>query len=148
MRVLSRSQSIEADQVFDARRAGVGDTEDLSQEPVGVRGLAEVARQHPFLQRPLLSFVQDLPVSKLGPWVVIGWASAFSETDVASDFAATLKGWADQDDNKQLKAAAAAAMKRSEEHTSELQSLMRISYAVFCLKKKIKNNNKAKTQDK
>src|SRR3546814_10351078 len=29
---------------------------------------------------------------------------------------------------------------RSEEHTSELQSLMRISYAVFCLKKKIKEN--------
>src|SRR3546814_10448072 len=28
-------------------------------------------------------------------------------------------------------------LKRSEEHTSELQSLMRISYAVFCLKKKI-----------
>src|SRR3546814_5905752 len=30
-----------------------------------------------------------------------------------------------------------AATARSEEHTSELQSLMRISYAVFCLKKKI-----------
>src|SRR3546814_2026622 len=30
-----------------------------------------------------------------------------------------------------------AAQNRSEEHTSELQSLMRISYAVFCLKKKI-----------
>src|SRR3546814_2321093 len=30
---------------------------------------------------------------------------------------------------------------RSEEHTSELQSLMRISYAVFCLKKKINNIN-------
>src|SRR3546814_2000017 len=29
---------------------------------------------------------------------------------------------------------------RSDEHTSELQSLMRISYAVFCLKKKNKNN--------
>src|SRR3546814_6302713 len=29
---------------------------------------------------------------------------------------------------------------RSEEHTSELQSLMRISYAVFCLKKKIKKH--------
>src|SRR3546814_1476241 len=29
---------------------------------------------------------------------------------------------------------------RSEEHTSELQSLMRISYAVFCLKKKNKNH--------
>src|SRR3546814_2174118 len=33
---------------------------------------------------------------------------------------------------------------RSEEHTSELQSLMRISYAVFCLKKKKRTNN---TQD-
>src|SRR3546814_5733718 len=33
---------------------------------------------------------------------------------------------------------------RSEEHTSELQSLMRISYAVFCLKKKININNKHK----
>src|SRR3546814_993869 len=31
------------------------------------------------------------------------------------------------------------ASERSEEHTSELQSLMRISYAVFCLKKKKKN---------
>src|SRR3546814_2249070 len=31
-----------------------------------------------------------------------------------------------------------ASVKRSEEHTSELQSLMRISYAVFCLKKKKK----------
>src|SRR3546814_5060595 len=38
----------------------------------------------------------------------------------------------------QLAAARAAqdAQRRSEEHTSELQSLMRISYAVFCLKKK------------
>src|SRR3546814_3598045 len=33
------------------------------------------------------------------------------------------------------------ALGRSEEHTSELQSLMRISYAVFCLKKKQKENN-------
>src|SRR3546814_4781380 len=34
-----------------------------------------------------------------------------------------------------------ATAERSEEHTSELQSLMRISYAVFCLKKKRINNN-------
>src|SRR3546814_1231646 len=33
----------------------------------------------------------------------------------------------------------ATMLRRSEEHTSELQSLMRISYAVFCLKKKKKN---------
>src|SRR3546814_4638296 len=39
--------------------------------------------------------------------------------------------------------ATAFSMIRSEEHTSELQSLMRISYAVFCLKKK--NNKQIKS---
>src|SRR3546814_5741767 len=37
---------------------------------------------------------------------------------------------------------------RSEEHTSELQSLMRISYAVFCLKKKKKKNRRDSSQKK
>src|SRR3546814_9644494 len=35
---------------------------------------------------------------------------------------------------------------RSEEHTSELQSLMRISYAVFCLKKKIQPSHQQKSR--
>src|SRR3546814_10546674 len=35
---------------------------------------------------------------------------------------------------------------RSEEHTSELQSLMRISYAVFCLKKKNKNTTRSRNR--
>src|SRR3546814_5956299 len=37
--------------------------------------------------------------------------------------------------------ASACRVPRSEEHTSELQSLMRISYAVFCLKKKQQRNS-------
>src|SRR3546814_6807083 len=37
---------------------------------------------------------------------------------------------------------------RSEEHTSEVQSLMRISYAVFCLKKKITKQTKAQIKEK
>src|SRR3546814_6751103 len=37
---------------------------------------------------------------------------------------------------------------RSEEHTSELQSLMRISYAVFCLKKNIGKNTTRRTNTK
>src|SRR3546814_10856430 len=44
-----------------------------------------------------------------------------------------------------LNAAASAA--RSEEHTSELQSLMRISYAVFCLKKKNRQKNTTCTKE-
>src|SRR3546814_5185466 len=41
----------------------------------------------------------------------------------------------------------AGAAGRSEEHTSELQSLMRISYAVFCLKKKKRKTTKLHMQD-
>src|SRR3546814_5939422 len=42
-------------------------------------------------------------------------------------------------------AAGVVAHQRSEEHTSELQSLMRISYAVICLKKKTTTNRAHKT---
>src|SRR3546814_7069237 len=53
-------------------------------------------------------------------------------------------GWAEQDPEIYWRAIVdccqtlwrGGEVKRSEEHTSELQSLMRISYAVFCLKKK------------
>src|SRR3546814_2226615 len=40
----------------------------------------------------------------------------------------------------------AGIRRRSEEHTSELQSLMRTSYAVFCLKKKKNKKSETKTQ--
>src|SRR3546814_10889797 len=45
--------------------------------------------------------------------------------------------------NGALVVIAGLVLSRSEEHTSELQSLMRISYAVFCLKKKKKIKNKS-----
>src|SRR3546814_5667235 len=47
-----------------------------------------------------------------------------------------------QNNRLAFKHAAISQLDRSEEHTSELQSLMRISYAVFCLKKK---NTKIRT---
>src|SRR3546814_2592311 len=53
--------------------------------------------------------------------------------------------WIDTGAYKTDNLTVAVVSDRSEEHTSELQSLMRISYAVFCLKKKtkqIKNSNK------
>ena len=52
----------------------------------------------------------------------------------------TLKGWIDNYESSRFTAidshTAVITSERSEEHTSELQSLMRISYAVFCLTKK------------
>src|SRR3546814_3640242 len=51
----------------------------------------------------------------------------------------------DDADREAIRVAVAASDMRSEEHTSELQSLMRISYAVFCLKKKQKQQQAHKT---
>src|SRR3546814_2572758 len=53
-------------------------------------------------------------------------------------------GIAEQVERLAVRAEPLAHPSRSEEHTSELQSLMRISYAVFCLKKKKKNTNTSK----
>src|SRR3546814_8386693 len=60
-----------------------------------------------------------------------------SEAD-ASGPTMWLKSWAARDSIP----GGAQAKQRSEEHTSELQSLMRISYAVFCLKKKKSKEHK------
>src|SRR3546814_2828823 len=51
---------------------------------------------------------------------------------------ACLRGIATEAASREVLLVARARRQRSEEHTSELQSLMRISYAVFCLKKKKK----------
>src|SRR3546814_8236616 len=50
--------------------------------------------------------------------------------------------------NTERLAATISGTYRSEEHTSELQSLMRISYAVFCLKKKTTKNITRQTKEK
>ena len=106
---VARLASIEAERVFDALRASVRDAEDLAQEPDGVRGLAEICRHHVFLRRPLLALLKDLPVSKLGPWVVAGWGEAFAEGDVRPEFEALLEEWAHQDESQTLKVAATGA---------------------------------------
>src|SRR3546814_9387356 len=89
------------------------------------------------MYRALLGLEDVLPMSVLHPrWGgPEGWAftpdAAFPEA--SEDRANGLEAlW-------QLYVKAAPAFTRSEEHTSELQSLMRISYAVFCLKKKKKH---------
>src|SRR3546814_3407690 len=57
-----------------------------------------------------------------------------------SEDTATIPSYGEEAGGKEsMKAGEKPTSNRSEEHTSELQSLMRISYAVFCLKKKINN---------
>src|SRR3546814_2801802 len=65
--------------------------------------------------------------------VILGFSFSGSGQNAALAFT-TLKDWSQRGSDD--------SAGRSEEHTSELQSLMRISYAVFCLKKKKRIRNK------
>src|SRR3546814_1550537 len=101
----------------------------------------------------LLNFAAPLGVA-VGPLAgaliteIIDWRAAFVIAGVAGLLFVPYFRWAVRDPSVQTRGEGVVAveklapserrdgLKRSEEHTSELQSLMRISYAVFCLKKK------------
>src|SRR3546814_6854584 len=89
------------------------------------QGAVEIFGHHTFLQ------VADPPIGVL---LIL----AFSSIAI---YGIMLAGWSSGSKYPLLGSVRASAqMVRSEEHTSELQSLMRISYAVFCLKKKTKHD--------
>src|SRR3546814_8098894 len=79
-------------------------------------------------------FAEQRNLAKIGGRQVLSFSieKAKGASDVTVHDAAIKKLNEIQKNNPKVK------FKRSEEHTSELQSLMRISYAVFCLKKKKK----------
>src|SRR3546814_3671242 len=83
---------------------------------------ASVGRDRDVPARIPLSDTGLLPLLFAVAMAALGLAGLFLASRADSDYVET------------------AGLSRSEEHTSELQSLMRISYAVFCLQKK-KNNN-------
>src|SRR3546814_3236864 len=112
-----------------AAKAGVLSDADLVHANVQLRGLTTLAQRHRFLGRVQLG----------GNW-----------TDEYVNVPPSLRYFAGGDqsvrgyDYQSLSPTNSDGDKiggRSEEHTSELQSLMRISYAVFCLKKKKKKYN-------
>src|SRR3546814_10277375 len=67
-------------------------------------------------------------------------AAAPAATAVTTELPAAASAPPDPASRNPVRPASGRDRLRSEEHTSELQSLMRISYAVFCLKKKTKTN--------
>src|SRR3546814_8430392 len=79
-------------------------------------------------------FYNDLEEWLAGFTRISGGGIADGDQSVPAYVQALLEQTADNLDN--LQRTMARGEDRSEEHTSELQSLMRISYAVFCLKKK------------
>src|SRR3546814_7345061 len=83
---------------------------------------------------------QDIPQNRIGSGLSTAELGLRLRYEVRREFAPYVGISYDRKVGDTARYARAEGEQRSEEHTSELQSLMRISYAVFCLKKK--NNHK------
>src|SRR3546814_11123168 len=102
---------------------------------VGVRGLAGVGARRRLVEAEQNRLAAHRAHDLEAPLRAVGQAAGGivrlgGEVDLVEPVARQLDSLAFRP------AVAGQAEERSEEHTSELQSLMRISYAVFCLKKK------------
>src|SRR3546814_2272236 len=95
------------------------------------QGLTDLARAPASAERPVLFLLDEFAaLGRLEPVErAMGLMAGYG-----------IQLWPILQDVHQLRALYERRAGRSEEHTSELQSLMRISYAVFCLKKKNTNN--------
>src|SRR3546814_4751031 len=100
----------------------------------------EVAARYPEVEyeEKIIDAMAALLIRDAGAFDVIVTTNMFGDilSDEASEIAGSLGLAASLNAGAEHAVAQAQHGSRSEEHTSELQSLMRISYAVFCLKKK------------
>src|SRR3546814_3560898 len=118
----------------------------LGPDPWAVE--ANVRRQDPEVRLAARKRHSAPIVEALKPWFEKQLSTVSSGSTLAGDIRYALGHWTGltrflEDGRLELDTNPVEnAIRRSEEHTSELQSLMRISYAVFCLKQKKKQQHK------
>ncbi len=96
----------DAVQVFDLIRAQILQSDNLSTEPKGVQGLLVLIEYHPSLERKLVTFLRELPPTKIGAWAASKWGNSFKDEGTLADFKGLLEVWSQRSDNSSLRAAA------------------------------------------
>lgn len=101
----------EADKVFEAVRARIMGGDVFETMPPGIDGLVVLVKAQPGLQGKLLDFLEALPASRCGPWVVRGWQGVIRDAENVGRLERLLDGWSNVTNNVALKAAADAVNK-------------------------------------
>lgn len=107
-------QPSEAEQVFNAVTARALAAKNYESRPEGFDGIAELCKIHKNLQVPTVALLENLPINKLGAWVVSGWKEVFTEDNAKGRFNVLLNRWATQEKNKGLKTAAELTLGKKE----------------------------------
>lgn len=102
---LKKLTNNEAFQVFEVVRARIIEKSIFDTEPAGIQGLTVLIKSHVELQENLIDFLESLPVSKVGAWVVAGWDSIVTDKVQRQRFELLVDGWASSA-NSMLKVAA------------------------------------------
>ena len=108
---IGRLNDSDAQQVFDVLKARILQSEKLTSEPRGARGLVALVRLKPGLQGALLQFLKELPVEGLGAWAATSLTTAFTTPDMKASHKRLLEEWQKESKNAGLKAAADMALK-------------------------------------
>jgi hypothetical protein len=101
----------EADKVFEAVRGKIMGGDVFDTMPPGIDGLVVLVKAQPDLQGKLLDFLEALPASRCGPWVVGGWQGVIRDAENVGRLEQLLDGWSKVTNNVALKAAADAVNK-------------------------------------
>lgn len=101
----------EAEKLFEAVRTKIMSGDTFDNQPAGIEGMVVLVKAQPTLQSRLLDFLNSLPSSRCGPWVVGGWQNVFKDADALSRLDRLLDGWSKVTNNQMLKLAAEAAIK-------------------------------------
>lgn len=101
----------EAEKLFEAVRTKIMSGDTFDSQPAGIEGMVVLVKAQPTLQSRLLDFLNALPSSRCGPWVVGGWQSVFKDNDALVRLDRLLDGWSKETSNQMLRLAAEAALK-------------------------------------
>ncbi|TIO65681.1 Qat anti-phage system ATPase QatA [Mesorhizobium sp.] len=96
----------EPEEVFEAIRGRILQDDNFAAKPKGADGLVRLVEAHPTLQRRLLEFIRELPVTKVGSWAASSWGACFTDTGFVAEYQTTLRSWAEQTENSILQKAA------------------------------------------
>ena len=96
----------EPEEVFEAIRGRILQDDNFAAKPKGADGLVRLVEAHPALQRRLLEFIRELPMTKVGSWAASSWGACFTDTGIAAEYQTTLRAWAEQTENSILQKAA------------------------------------------
>ncbi len=100
--------------LFDRVRERVLSAGTFRAQPSGIDGLGVLAKYHTRLQLEVVSLLQTLTPSTLGPWAVGGWTDYITEPRAQNALRDLIKSWSDQNENTVLKNAAKLTARASQ----------------------------------